>query len=1026
MKKFFLLPLILSLACSASAQIIQINEGPVFTVPCDSVCTTVHASHPDIRKTNTYLVENISYAPVATPGATTLSLTDDHFSSAVPIGFSFCFYEQTYTNAYISDNGHLTFNSLYSGQSASFDTKTALPFYNSTFPDNGIFSPFMDNKPTGGAAITYATLGTAPFRKFVVTWSNMPLFGATCSGGTSTYQVILYETTNRIECHITNKTGCDGDATNYRNFATLGIQSTGASSYAVAPGRNASIWTASNEGWAFRPNGDKAYTITWHMSRVPESAPLPGMGAPPNNTDSLRYCGTYPVTRFVKMSLHCPSAVFWDSVVLDKDFPRPDSLILTYPHCNTSNDGALTILMGSDAGAGPPYTFSVNGSPWSSTTTYTNLAAAPLSISIKDANGCRWDTIFFLPPQYSIDVVVDTVLMAHCPIQDGGAVVHVDSGTGPFTYAWSNGDTDSVLNGVEGNIFYSVTVTDALGCTGTANVYVPDSGKPAIVTAPIRPICGTPTGQISVSVSQGLPPYTYTWTPPVSTGPIATGLVAGNYMVTVTDANGCTSAKQTLLLDSLNILTLPDTIHTTCGLPNGSAQAHILNAVDSPYTFLWSNGQTDSIATGLTGGEYYSVLITSAIGCQRTDTFYVNPSPALIANMYPANANCDSNNGAINVVLSNATGPTTYLWSTGDTTHSISGLAPGVYWLKVQDSIGCVDSNSVTLGDDGVPHLHILTYQPPACFGDSTGIIILDGTSGVAPYKYSIDGENFSTDAVIGNISGGTYTIYIRDANSCPGDTTVTFTQPPQIIISALPSDTLICYTDRTGILDVSATGGFPPYEFAIDEGGFTAESLFTGLGVGAHIVQARDTNNCLVSQEFIMPGPAAPLTVRLDKTDVPCFETVTGSITTLTSGGWDPYTYAWSNGSTESRLSEVSEGNYTVTITDAKGCTTTGDVFVAQKLCCRAVVANAFTPNGDGRNDILTVKKISAVSELDFKIFNRFGNLVFQTSNLNAGWDGTFMGEPAEIGTYFYWLTYKCPFSTETYTLKGDVTLLK
>jgi|GEM_PF-1750321 len=1016
MKKLLLLLCFLAGAGQAGAQILNITESPVYTLPCDSGCATLHAEHLVTRKTNTYVAAEIPFAPLAAPGATAIPLTDDHFSTAIPIGFSFCFYEQVFTNAYISDNGHITFNSLYSGQSASFDTKTALPFYNSTFPDNAIFGPFMDNKPTGGATVKYATLGTAPLRKFVVTWSGMPLFGSTCGGGTSTYQVILYETTNRIECHITNKITCDADAANYRNYATLGIQSAGASAYNAVTGRNASVWTASNEGWAFTPNGVLTSTLDW----LPfgGGAPLASWG------DSIRRCFTsYPYQLIARLTLSCPYAVYYDTLTINKNLPKIDSLGIIKPLCNTSGDGIITVYA---SGAVPPYTYALNGPPFVTTNVFTGVNAGPVMISVKDANGCRYDTVFLLEPVSKVLIAIDTVLAAHCPLEDGGAVVHVDSGVGPFTYLWSNDDADSVLNNVEGDIFYSVTVTDALGCTGTTNVYVPDSGKPKIIASVGASLCGKPTGKITTTVSLGLPPYTYAWSPSVSTGPSATGLYPGTYVLTVTDANGCFKVLPIHVLDSMNITTYLDTTHTTCGLANGSAQTTIYSAPDTPYTFLWSDGQTTNPAVGLAGGQYYSVLITSGNGCTHTDSFYVNPSPALVVNMQPANANCDSANGAINTTLTNPTGPVTYLWSTGSTDTYISGLEPGIFWVKVVDSLGCVDSNSVTLGDDGRPHLQILTYNPPACFGDSTGSISLSGSNGVSPYKYSLDGETFSTDAFIDHISGGTYTIYIRDANSCPNDTTVTFSQPPQIVISALPSDTLVCYADTTGSLSVWATGGFPPYEFALDGGGFSTETSYTGLGGGTHAVQARDTNNCIVKQEFTVPGPPAPLTVKLNKSDVPCFQTTTGAASAIASGGWSPYAFAWSNGETGSQLNSLTAGTYSLTITDNRGCTVSAGVEVIQNLCCKAVVANGFTPNGDGRNDILNVREISEVSELDFKIFNRFGQVVYQTGSLDGGWDGTFNGQPADVGVYYYWLTYKCPFSTERYTLKGDVTLIR
>ena len=284
--------------------ILSITNSPLDTIDCNQNCHWVHADYIKPKLTTSYAVSTIPFNPISITG-TTIALADDKFSAAVPIGFDFCFYGNVYSDVYISTNGHLSFNSNYASASCTFDTKTPMPFYNSTYPDNSIFCPFTDGYTLAGGTIKYTTVGTQPFRKFIVSFSSIPYFGV-CSATPSTFQCILNETTNTIECHIANKSTCNADTSNYLNYATLGIQSIGANNFLTAPGKNASIWNVNNQAWQFLPNGAIGYTLKWYENNLLLST----------NTDSISVCGLFPKKIIAKLTLSCPNKIYQDSIQL--------------------------------------------------------------------------------------------------------------------------------------------------------------------------------------------------------------------------------------------------------------------------------------------------------------------------------------------------------------------------------------------------------------------------------------------------------------------------------------------------------------------------------------------------------------------------------------------------------------------------------------------------------------------------------------------------------------------------------------
>jgi gliding motility-associated-like protein len=372
----------------------------------------------------------------------------------------------------------------------------------------------------------------------------------------------------------------------------------------------------------------------------------------------------------------------------------------------------------------------------------------------------------------------------------------------------------------------------------------------------------------------------------------------------------------------------------------------------------------------------------------------------------PANSFCDSANGLINTIITNGTGSLQYTWNTGQTTNSIHQLEPKDYWLKVTDSLGCEAMDTVTIKDDGVPHLKVVQYIPPVCKGDKTGQLTLYGISGVAPYKYSFDGITFSATAQLSNFSAGTYTIYIRDANSCISDTVITFPEGNEIVITNTLPDSVICYHDTTAAFSVNAALGVPPYLWSINNSPFSNNTQFTKLAQGIYTIQVVDSKNCKSSKNVTVYGPYLPLNVTLKTSDIACYEELTGKLEAEISGGWQPLTFKWSHlNSLFLFLDNQKEGIYSITVTDKKGCVIVASDTIQKKYCCNCYLPNSFTPNGDGLNDELDLQTYFKTCEnYTMYILNRWGNVIYEYDDPAGGWNGkTSGGDIVSEGTYFY-----------------------
>lgn len=999
----------------AFAQLIDIVGGPVDTLPCTQPCRTLSANFFKPLRTTSYQASSVAYSPEAVTAPSNLNLQDDKFSNAVPIGFTFCFYGASYTQLYISANGHITFNPAYSTANCSFDTRQAMPFYSASYPDNAIFCPFNDGNTGLGGTIEYTTKGVAPFRKFVVQYTNIPFFGTACTGAPATFQCVLSESTNDIEFFITNKSTCNTDTSNYLNYATLGIQSIAAQNFLVVNNRNASVWTANNEGWKISPAGPPAYTLRWFS----------GTAQIGTNVASVQVCDPFPTTVTAELTLLCPAKVLKDTMRIVKDRAIIDSIKTTKTACKNTSTGSATVYA---SGGTPPYTYSLNGGPYGPSNTFNNLPMGSHYVQVKDANGCVTIEFFNIGVISTLGVSITSKFDPYCPTNNGAINTQASGGAPPYSYVWNSSQTTANISGL-GPGTYSVTVTDAQGCivTLTETLEWDPLSLPVISDSVNKPVCGDNSGSIFLSASNGTAPYTYLWTTPSSIGPSLQNLPSNMYAATVTDANGCSSTYAITLNDTLNMqLQIISFAHTTCGLNNGMGNALATNGLP-PYNYSWSNSATTPLTNTLSAGWHY-ITVTDGNNCTRTDSINLNTSVPLTLQFLPANAYCDEDNGLISTIITGNTGPVNYSWSTSETSSLIDSLAAGSYALTITDSVGCTLTDTAVITNVGKPKLIVVDYQAPLCNGDSTGRLELSGVNGVAPYKYSFDGVNFSAVAIKTNFAAGTYTIYMRDANSCESDTTITFDPPDPIDINTTFVDTLICYYDPSGPITFSASDGLAPYRWSTERDNYSSQNTFSGFGIGMNTIYVIDANNCKNELDFEIPGPPAPLKINLNITDVPCYESGTGKIEATAQGGWGQYNYIWQHTSSGATLLENQQaGRYFATVGDSKGCMVDTVFELKQLFCCDCYFPNAFTPNGDDNNEVFrAISPSTDIKEYRMSVYNRWGARVFKTDRVDGAWDGTINGEPSPIGTYYYKCRMKCLNSKDDVFLMGDILLIR
>ncbi|MCF8459258.1 MAG: tandem-95 repeat protein [Flavobacteriales bacterium] len=592
-------------------------------------------------------------------------------------------------------------------------------------------------------------------------------------------------------------------------------------------------------------------------------------------------------------------------------FPGPGiSFVITEPLCNGQSNGSINITV-SNATAPLTYSWS-NGA---TTEDLTNVPAGTYVVTVTDAQGSILQQTIQLTQPAVVSVVVDVqdeTIVNGC---NGSATANPAGGTSPYTYLWSNGQTTQTATNLCAGI-YQVTVTDANGCPVTTSRIINPPSCDLDVNVTGQPVgCnGGSNGSVLATpiTAQNHTPYTYLWNTGATTQQL-TGVTAGPYSVMVTDAIGCTaSGSFTVTQPPLLGANTSVIDEQTFGGCNGSATATATGGT-SPFLYSWSNGSIGQTATGLCPGNY-TVTITDARGCIVTRTITVN---ALSCTGFAVQVNTTSptcfglaNGGAI-AVVSGGTAPFTYFWPTGGSTaSSLTGLGAGTFTVQVTDAVNCLQTASGVVTQPAL--LQAATaVDPVTCHGLANGAIELTVTGGTTPYTYTW--SNAATTEDLNNLGPGNYGVSIHDANGCAVSASGVVTQPDTLGASSINTN-VTCFGGSDGAIDLTATGGLPPYQYSWSNAQTTAD--ISGLTQGNYSVTFVDQNACVYvySTSITQAGQFVPTITPSGPTTFCAGGQV---VLTATAGN----SYLWSNGATTQAITVTNTGVFSVNVITAQGC---------------------------------------------------------------------------------------------------------
>ena len=792
---------------------------------------------------------------------------------------------------------------------------------------------------------------------------------------------------------------------------------------------------------------------------------------------------------------------------------------VTNASCGLANGSAVVFPQGGNA----PYTYlwQPNGG---NAAIANNLAAGNYSIIVTDANGCSSINNITIGAGSVSATLNPTFTNVNCfGGNDGSIAANASGGQAPYTYLWSNNATTPTVNNLAAGTYW-VQVTTGAGCISYDTIVITQPTSPiTAVTSQSNVSCfGNNDGNAAVVVSGGNAPYTYSWnTTPVQNNQNATNLSAGNYTVTITDNNGCTTTQNITITEpqALSINYLGQQNVTCFGGNNGSLNVSVTGG-NAPYTYNWNNNtypnspNINNLPAGI-----YLLTVTDANGCLASTQFNVAEPNELSANIVNTNnVSCNGfSDGNIQTSIFGGTQPYSYQWNpTANTQPNINNLSAGYYLLTVTDNNGCIDTVGAFINEP-TPVSTTALGNDTICPNTFTTITAA-GSGGVGNYTYQWNNNSSGASQNVSPNSTTTYLVYATDANGCVGSSdsvTITVNDINNTLLTISP-DTGICLGDFYNI-SANVFGGIGNYSFTwnnnlgngsgpfsvsptnttnyivtlTDECGNTKnESVLVNVNPLPNVdilpqtktacgtVQLNFSNNMAnqsgstyywdfgdntsstqenptkaysqtgfynvmltVTSAFgCVNSDQANMNITVNPKPVAQFDASTYKTTMLNPEiSFDNYSvdanfYEWTfgDGNTSTQQNPINtytkDGIYLVQLIakNTFGCKDTATAKIEIEPEYHFYIPNAFTPDNDGNNDIFTAVG-EEIEEFDMQIFNRWGELIYETNDLNNGWNGTTKNDNslAMEGVYVYNIKLR-DWEGLYHKFTGKVTLIK
>lgn len=1025
-----------SLPVLGLAQSIALDTHLV-VLPCNTDSLNFQFSLDSLTSTHHYTVQQLASFQPEDTGGTWLPGSASHYSEQ-DLDFPFYFYCERYTEIMPFHYARLNF---------TFGVQNGIPW---TIPDAALNSPknaisAAYKRWAPGAintdSVFMQTIGTAPYRKCVVTYTNHPLMYCTSLRGK--FQFVLHETTNIIDVHLFNIPSCVS-IFNFSGYATMGIQNAAGTVATPVPGRNNSYWTAQNESWRFSPVGLHYWSNEQGDTLGTDSA--------------LTYVPTKSEWIYAN-ALVCPDTLISDSAFIIMECYEL-SVNTVWPVCQGDSSG-LAVATCTDTAFVGPYTWHWTDSLGETIAVHTTTVPT--------------DTLSGVPAGYYFCRAYDSLLIAAsgggwvqeqdtgeallvglnllCHADSSGQLVAADTQhyganwAGSYTYHWfdSSGvlllsttvaDSTDTLGALASGA-YSVLIDGCQLKVGTVSI-----GQPALLTAAAimgnQATCADAcNGTATVSLGGGTPPYAVWW-PSAEWGLSADSLCAGAQAVWVSDSHGCTAADSFTVLAPAPLITAVAGPALVCVQV---AQPLVASAVGGmgPYNFTWLNETGATLATGglysppLTHDTTLWVTATDQMGCAGdTVGHHVSVRPPLWVSLPAVDTLCPSDTVALVAQAAGGDSIYSYQWSDGSQGAALvrTFSQSQWLWLALTDQCGtpaAVDSLWVQVGGYQPITAIITADDDSLCAGESATLEAqaVGGFGPPAAFTYTWS-HSEATGSVAAAHPTASVQITLSVGDLClskPGqaalDLWVDPAQPPTPEAEA----GLWCSSSQVGV-HVSNHSPGNTYRWTLNGAPDTvihttaqAAFYFEQAGCQSVSVVQLSAYGCLTTAH-------APCLVDLKQRPTAAFnytpEVITHRVHEVETADSSTGASAWrwflneeavGEGST-SRIRLADTGHYELklVVSNADGCSDTAAKVLHRFIAPSVYVPNAFTPAGDGLNDVFEIVAERIMAEgFQFTVFDRWGRVVFKTTDPHFKWNATDpSGKPVPSGSYGYELIYR------------------
>ena len=892
---------------------------------------------------------------------------DDQHDVAVPIGFTFDFYGLPYTQCVVSGNGYITFDTSLASSYSPYSINVPIP-NPGTVPENAILAPWHDINTGVSGNIYYGTTGVAPNRMFTVTWCQIAMFS--CTDSIATSQVVLHEGSDKIDMFIQSKPLCAGWNGGNAVQGLVNLSSTLADIVidpVLAVDRNfPNQWDAYDEGWEFIPNGILNYTI----NSIPYIPIVAGEAIWTSASgDTLGYGPTLPVnissttTYYADVVGSCSSGTLSDDVTINVSGCFDITLISSAASC-LGNDGEILVNPG--VGTPAPYDMlllDMNGSILqtnfgvNTTQTFYNLFPGTYVARVIDAGGSSsQDTVVVAQATNPLNVTSFSSDVSCFNGHNGQISVLADSGALPYSF-YLDGilnpnpiPYDSVFTNLSSGT-YVVSVVDDNSCLYRDTVHIGVPFFPLISLAQSKlVICANSSDGLAVgSGAGGTAPYSYEWFDnsftSFSTNDTAFNLSAGSYYLEVTDANGCDTfstvqviAPQTALSGS------PQVYGVAC---KGDSTGMIVGDATgswAPYKYYWIDNLGDTLRSTSykTGRDTLSDLASGVYNLHVYDSQDCFVSYGISVGEPATSLSIDSisvvqtiacygdSDGSARMFVSGGMPNYTYMWDSGETGLIAQNLSSGYRHVSLTDDWGCTVMDSIYISENPEIQPTVSLVQTVSCYGDIDGIVTVSSTGGIGSHIFfwSTDpvGHTNNPDTVSG-LAEGSYYVTTQDALGCEVLDSIYVSEPEPLTMQATALSWISCFGADDGLAYATGQGGNTPYTFTWSSNNQVGDTINT-ITPGTHVVTVVDNRGCTANDTIYMYEPdLLEIDIDTSLTIWPyCIGVNSASLTSLASGGTAGYTYLWDDNSVAPQLtataSHLLAGIYTVTVTDARGCT--------------------------------------------------------------------------------------------------------